>query len=127
MTRLYDQLTLAHSLGSAGLNVVPEIKSSNLLYLIPFSSNLETLLSHLAAPSLLLVGFTANECIDATARDAVSKGFSVFVAGDGTATFDLRDENGRLIKADRIHRLTLLNISAFSATVVSTAEIISSH
>ncbi len=74
---------------------------------------------------LVLVGFTANECIDATARDAAALGFTVFVASDATATFDLRDSSGKLVKADRIHKLTLLNINAFSAKVVSTNEILS--
>lgn len=71
---------------------------------------------------LVLVGFTANECIDATARDACAQGFQNFVVSDATATFDLRDPSGKLIRADRIHRLTLLNMSAFHANVVCTDD-----
>lgn len=76
---------------------------------------------------VVLVGFTTNECIDATARDATALGFTAFVASDATATFDLRDATGKLVKADRIHKLTLLNINAFSAKVVTTQEILSSR
>lgn len=74
--------------------------------------------------NIILVGFTANECIDATAKDATALGFDTFVSSDATATFDLRDATGKLVKADRIHKLTLLNINAFSAKVVSTSEIL---
>jgi nicotinamidase-related amidase len=86
-------------------------------------TNLDELLSKDFCFELVLVGFTANECIDATAQDAAARGFTAFVASDATATFDLRDSTGKLVKADRIHKLTLLNINAFSAKVLSTDEI----
>lgn len=85
-------------------------------------TNLGSILSKEACANLLLVGFTANECIDATARDAAALGYSAFVAGDAVATFDLRDPAGKLIRAERIHRLTLANINAFYAKVVNTEE-----
>lgn len=70
------------------------------------------------------MGLRPVECIDATARDAAAMGFVTFVVGEGTATFDLRDQSGKLVKADRIHRLTLLNINAFYAKVVSTNDVL---
>lgn len=85
---------------------------------------LETTLSKISCSNVVLVGFTANECIDATARDSAAKGFETFVVGDATATFDLRDSSGKLVKADRIHKLTLMNINAFHAKVVSTNDIL---
>jgi nicotinamidase-related amidase len=36
----------------------------------------------------VLVGFTANDCIEATARDSFEKGFNTYVVGDATAMFD---------------------------------------
>lgn len=100
--------------------VIEKVKSS------AFSNtNLEAVLGSVSCTELIFVGFTANECIDATARDAAALGFTAFVASDATATFDLRDSNGKLVKADRIHKLTLLNINAFSAKVLSTSEILS--
>lgn len=87
---------------------------------------LESTLNHHPGSDVVLLGFTANECIDATARDATTLGFQSWVVGDATATFDLRDSTtGKLVKADRIHKLTLLNIHAFSATVVTTKEFLS--
>jgi nicotinamidase-related amidase len=87
-------------------------------------TSLEATLNKESCTRILLVGFTANECIDATARDAAAMEFETFVVGDGTATFDLRDKSGKLIKADRIHRLTLLNINAFHAKIVNTNEVL---
>lgn len=87
-------------------------------------TSLEAILNKESCSSILLVGFTANECIDATARDAAAMEFETFVVGDGTATFDLRDQSGKLVKADRIHRLTLLNINAFHAKVINTNEVL---
>ena len=87
-------------------------------------TNLESFLNQQSSAEIVLVGFTASECIDATARDAAAIGFATFVVGDGTATFDLRDPSGKLVKADRIHRLTLININAFYAKVVSTSDVL---
>lgn len=89
-------------------------------------TNLAEVLTNESCTEVILVGFTANECIDATARDAAALGFTAFVASDATATFDLRDGTGKLVKADRIHKLTMLNINAFSAKVLTTKEILSS-
>lgn len=87
-------------------------------------TNLENHLNSIEADNIILVGFTANECIDATARDAALLNFTSFVVGDATAMFDLRDPNGKLIKAERIHKLTLANINALYAKVIQTADLI---
>lgn len=100
-------------------HVVQKTKSSAFV-----ETDLEVLLTKQNATNILLVGFTANECIDATARDAAALGFTAFVVGDATATFDVRDPSGKLIKAERIHKLTLTNINAFYAKVVNTDDVL---
>ncbi|MGE3756739.1 MAG: cysteine hydrolase family protein [Pseudobdellovibrionaceae bacterium] len=87
-------------------------------------TSLEKRLKDLEPNLLVIVGFTANECIDATARDAVAFGFNCTVVGDATAMFDLRDTDGKLIKAARLHKLTLANINAYYAKVVQTSDIV---
>lgn len=74
--------------------------------------------------TIVLAGFTANECIDATAREAATLGFETYVIGDATATFDLRDPSGKIIKAERVHQLTLANINALYARVLNTADVL---
>jgi nicotinamidase-related amidase len=83
---------------------------------------LENILAGYNNASVVLVGFTANECIDSTARDSSAKGFTSFVVGNATATFDLKDISGKLVKAERLHKLTLANINAFYAKVIETSD-----
>ncbi len=87
-------------------------------------TQLENRLKGLEPDNIMLVGFTANECIDATAKDAASLGFSSFVVGDATAMFDLRGPDGKLIKAERVHKLTLANINAYYAKVIQTGDLV---
>jgi nicotinamidase-related amidase len=87
------------------------------------STDLESLLSKKNCSNVVIVGFTANECIDATAKDATAIGFTAFVVGDATATFDLRDSSGKLVKAERMHKLILANINSFYAQVINTGDI----
>lgn len=83
-------------------------------------TNLEDLLKKRETEHVVLTGFTANECIDATARDASALGFSTYVVGDATAMFDMKSADGKLLKAERLHKLTLANIEAFYAKVLNT-------
>ncbi len=87
-------------------------------------TTLEARLREIEADNILFAGFTANECIDAAAKDAASMEFASFVVGDATAMFDIRDPNGKLIKAERIHKLTLANINAYYAKVIRTEDVI---
>lgn len=86
-------------------------------------TQLEDKLKRIDHDSITLVGFTANECIDATAKDAAALGITTFVIGDATAMFDLRSPDGKLIKAERIHKLTLANINAYYAKVIQIANL----
>jgi nicotinamidase-related amidase len=74
--------------------------------------------------TVVIAGFTANECIDATARQAGDLGYTSIVAGDATATFDMRGPDGSLHLAERVHALTMANLHAHFAMVVTTAEIL---
>ena len=73
---------------------------------------------------LVLTGFTANECIEATARDASALGFSTYVVGDATAMFDMKSPDGKLLKADRLHRLTLANLNAYYGRVIQLVDLL---
>ncbi|MEN0059999.1 MAG: isochorismatase family protein [Bdellovibrio sp.] len=99
--------------------IVEKTRSSSFV-----ETTLEDLLKTMEADHIVLAGFTANECIDATARDASALGFLSYVVGDATAMFDMKAADGKLLKAERIHKLTLANIEAFYAKVVSTSDLI---
>jgi nicotinamidase-related amidase len=108
------------SLGPLGDEAVFEKRSSSAFQ----GTTLSEFLTKESASCLVLAGFTASECIDATAKDSAALGISTFVVGDATATFDQRDLSGKFIKADRIHRLTLTHINAFYAKVLKTSEVL---
>ncbi|MGE0174489.1 MAG: cysteine hydrolase family protein [Oligoflexales bacterium] len=74
--------------------------------------------------TIVLTGFTANECIDATARQASELGFATFVVGDASASFDVFGPDGKLYRAERIHKLTLANLHALFAKVVLSEDIL---
>ncbi len=88
-------------------------------------TELENQLKKMEPENLVFVGFTANECIDASVKDASALGFDSYVVGDATAMFDMRSPDGKLLKAERLHRLTLANINAFYAKVIHVVDIIS--
>lgn len=117
--------------GSKGSELLPDLQSIDGEVVIEKSkssafaeTNLEARLKDFEPENLVLVGFTANECIDATARDASTLGFESYVVGDATAMFDVRAPDGKLLKAERLHRLTLANINAFYAKVIQSADIV---
>lgn len=86
-------------------------------------TKLAAMLSEAGIDTLILTGFTANECIDATARQAADLGFTPYVVGDATVTFDLAGPDGKLIKAEKLHRLVLANLHALCAKVISTEDL----
>ncbi|MFZ4715682.1 MAG: isochorismatase family protein [Bacteriovoracaceae bacterium] len=100
--------------------VIKKSKSSSFT-----ETNLQESLDQNNLCNLILVGFTANECIEATAKDAFEKGYNVVVAGDATAMFDFVGHDNRVYKAEKIHDLVLANINALYAKVENTDLILS--
>jgi nicotinamidase-related amidase len=74
--------------------------------------------------TVVVTGFTAHECIDATAKQASDLGFAAYVVSDGTATFDVSGPDGQLHKADRVHQLVLASLHGLFATVISTRALL---
>lgn len=87
-------------------------------------TNLNEMLDQIKSTEAILVGFTANDCIDATARNASELGLNTFVVGDATASFDISTVDGKVYDAARVHDLTLANINALYAKVIFTKEIL---
>jgi len=74
--------------------------------------------------TVVVIGFTANECVDATARQANDLGFTTFVVGDATAMFDVPGSEGVFHRAERVHNLVLSNLQAFFAKVLDTTDVL---
>lgn len=74
------------------------------------NTQLEDFLKDQKVSTIVLAGFTANDCIEATARDSFEKGFNTYVVADGTAMFDFIAHDKKLYKAEKMHELVLANI-----------------
>lgn len=99
--------------------VIKKFKSSSFT-----DTNLQAHLDQNQICNLILIGFTANECIEATAKDAFEKGFNTTVVGDATAMFDFVGHDNKIYKADKIHDLVLANINALYARVEMTSGLL---
>lgn len=74
--------------------------------------------------TLVMVGLTTNHCVSTTARMAGNLGFSTWLAGDATATFDRIGPDGVAYTAEQIHAISLSDLHGEFATVVSTDQIL---
>ena len=68
--------------------------------------------------SIVLVGFTASECIDATAKQAKDLGFKSFVISDATATFQMPTNIDKKYTAHAIHDFTMTRLNKVFAEVI---------
>lgn len=74
--------------------------------------------------SLLIVGVSTNNSVEATARTAGNLGFRTHVASDATFAFAKPDYNGIPRSADDVHAMALSNLHGEYATVITSREAI---
>jgi nicotinamidase-related amidase len=99
--------------------VIEKLKSSAFT-----DTDLLKMLDQYSINQIALVGFTANECIEATAKDAHEIGIESFVIADATAMFDFLGQDRKLYKAEKIHELVLANIGSLYSTIEMTRNIL---
>jgi nicotinamidase-related amidase len=75
--------------------------------------------------SIVVAGFCTNFCVDATARSAGDLGFTCYVVSDATATFDLVEANGKRLKAEDLHSITLASLGQEFARITHTQALLS--
>ena len=117
--------------GTSGCEFLPELSPKGKEVILEkqkasafVGTKLEKRLRTLKTQSLVLVGFTAGECIDATARQASDLGFQTYVVGDATATFEFKGPAGKLHRAEKVHQNTLAHLQAMFAEVLNTREVL---
>lgn len=68
--------------------------------------------------SVLIVGFYAHMCLSTSVREALIRGFDVFVDPEATGARDLENETLGRQTADEVRRSTLLHLTNLGALVV---------
>ena len=71
--------------------------------------------------TITIAGYMTQNCDEATARDAVQRGFSVELLSDATGTLDFANEAGS-ISAQALHESVLIVLQSGFAAVTTTAE-----
>ena len=67
--------------------------------------------------SVLIVGFYAHMCLSTSAREALIRGFEVFVDPDATGACDLENEALGRQTADEVRRSTLLHLTNMGVVI----------
>ncbi len=88
------------------------------------NTNLGFNLSKNEISSIVLTGFTASECVDATAKQASDLGFKNYVVSDATATFQMPGDLEKKYTSNDIHSFTMARLNKIFAEVVSSKFLI---
>lgn len=87
------------------------------------NTGLEHCLRQRGVESLVIVGVSTSNSVEATARSAGNLGFRTYVASDATFTFPKRDFNGVLRTADEVHAMSLANLNGEYALIKSSEQL----
>ena len=85
---------------------------------------LERYLRECEIPGLVIVGLTTNHCVSTSARMAHNLGFTCWVVGDATATFDRVGPGGKRFAAQLVHEVALSDLHGEFSTVVDTNSVL---
>lgn len=85
-------------------------------------TNLEILLKENAITSIILVGASTNNSVEATARSGGCKGFSVVVVENACFAFAKADYFGTKRTAEEVHAMSLANLENEYASIVHSSK-----
>jgi nicotinamidase-related amidase len=84
------------------------------------ATGLEDWLRALNVSQVLIVGFYAHMCLSTSVREALIRGFDVFIDPEATGARDLADPILGRQTADEVRRAALLHLTNMGANVVTT-------
>lgn len=99
------------------------VKSANCAFI---GTALEGDLRARGISKLVVVGFSANHCVDATVRVGSDLGFLVTVVSDACVAYDRVTLEGTMLRAEEVHRVVMANLNQEFATVIETRTLLAS-
>jgi hypothetical protein len=90
-------------------------------------TTLERDLRERGVDAIVVAGFITNNSVETTVRVAATLGFRVWVVRDATATFDRVDLDGRRLRAEEVHALSLSNMSGEYAEIVGSEDLLAAR
>jgi len=86
------------------------------------NTGLERWLHARGISSVVIVGVSTNNSVEATARTAGNLGFKTYVVSDATFAFAKTDFDGRERTAEEVHAMALANLQGEYATVIPSTD-----
>lgn len=121
---------LALKEGTPGVDLYPEMAPQpgdytvqKLRYSAFYCTDLEVLLRNLGIDTVIISGVATNICCESTARDAFFRDYKVVFLSDGNATIDMPDNGWGSLRAEDVHRNTLITIAFGFGRVASIDEV----
>jgi biuret amidohydrolase len=88
-----------------------------------YSTDLEIILRGLGVTDVVVTGVTTEDCVHATARDAMFRNFRTAVVADATATYDHPDLGFGAMAAAQVHQATLVVLAQSTAAVIRSEDV----
>jgi nicotinamidase-related amidase len=88
------------------------------------STGLERWLRVRSISSVVIVGVSTNNSVEATARTAGNLGFDTYVVADATFAFAKTDFNGVQRTAEEVHAMALANLQGEYASVINSRKLL---
>jgi nicotinamidase-related amidase len=82
-------------------------------------TGLQEWLLALGIEEVLIVGFTTHRCVSSTAREAVVRGFTVYIDPFATGSRPIEHETLGLLSAEEVHRSALIHLSDMGVRIVN--------
>lgn len=87
-------------------------------------TDLEKILRDANYSTIVMLGVSTNNSVEATVRMSGNLGFNTFLVNDATFTFDRKDWSGRYRTAEEVHDMALANLNGEYCTVVDTDDLV---
>ncbi len=87
-----------------------------------YGTDLEMVLQGLGVKDVVVTGVTTEDCVHATARDAMFRNFRTSVVADASATYDHPDLGFGAMSADQVHQATLVVLAQSTAAILQSDD-----